>query len=185
MIWHIIKRELFDHINSLRFILTVVILSALMVTNAVVHLRTHPKRVRNYSENVTNAVSELESRTELYALARKGPGNLYKRPSSLSFIADGGDVHLPKNISNGESWSTSGQGGTVKSNWWLNYGTVNPGATDLRPYATKIDWVFIVTYLLSFIPLLFTFDALSGEREQGTFAIVSRESDFASHPVDR
>ena len=23
MIWHIIKRELFDHINSLRFILTV------------------------------------------------------------------------------------------------------------------------------------------------------------------
>ena len=43
MVWHIIKRELFDHINSLRFILTVLILSALMVTNAVVHLRTHPK----------------------------------------------------------------------------------------------------------------------------------------------
>ena len=171
MIWHIIKRELFDHINSLRFILTVLILSALMVTNAVVHLRTHPKGVRNYSENVTNAVNELKSRTELYTLARKGPGNLYKRPSSLAFIADGGDAYLPKNISNGESWSTSGQGGEVKSNWWLNYGTVNPDATDLRPFATKIDWVFIITYLLSFIPLLFTFDALSGEREQGTLRL--------------
>ena len=171
MIWHIIKRELFDHINSLRFILTVLILSALMVTNAVVHLRTHPKGVRNYSENVTNAVNELKSRTELYTLARKGPGNLYKRPSSLAFIADGGDAYLPKNISNGESWSISGQGGEVKSNWWLNYGTVNPDATDLRPSATKIDWVFIITYLLSFIPLLFTFDALSGEREQGTLRL--------------
>ena len=171
MIWHIIKRELFDHINSLRFILTVLILSALMVTNAVVHLRTHPKRVRNYSEKVTKSANELKSRTELYALAREGPGNLYKRPSSLSFIADGGDAYLPKNISNGESWSTSGQGGEVKSNWWLNYGTVNPDATDLRPYATKIDWVFIITYLLSFIPLLFTFDALSGEREQGTLRL--------------
>ena len=171
MIWHIIKRELFDHINSLRFILTVLILSALMVTNAAVHLRTHPKRVRNYSENVTRSLNELKSRTELYALARKGPGTLYKRPSSLSFIADGGDAYLPKNISNGESWSTSGQGGEVKSNWWLNYGTVNPDATDLRPYATKIDWVFIITYLLSFIPLLFTFDALSGEREQGTLRL--------------
>ena len=171
MIWHIIKRELFDHINSLRFILTVVILSALMVTNAVVHLRTHPKRVRNYSKNITESLDTLKSRTELYSLAREGPGNLYKRPSSLSFIADGGDAYLPKNISNGESWSKSGQGGEVKSNWWLNYGTVNPDATDLRPYATKIDWVFIITYLLSFIPLLFTFDALSGEREQGTLRL--------------
>ena len=171
MIWHIIKRELFDHINSLRFILTVVILSALMVTNAVVHLRTHPKRVRNYSEKVTKSADELKSRTELYSLARKGPGDLNKRPSSLSFIADGGDAYLPKNISNGESWSISGQGGEVKNNWWLNYGTVNPDATDLRPYATKIDWVFIITYLLSFIPFLFTFDALSGEREQGTLRL--------------
>ena len=171
MIWHIIKRELFDHINSLRFMLTVVILSALMVTNAVVHLRTHPKRVRNYSEKVTKSANELKSRTELYSLARKGPGDLYKRPSSLSFIADGGDAYLPKNTSNGETWSKSGQGGEVKSNWWLNYGTVNPDATDLRPYATKIDWVFIITYLLSFIPLLFTFDALSGEREQGTLRL--------------
>ena len=85
-----------------------------MVTNAVVHLRTYPKRVRNYSEKVTKSANQLKSRTELYALAREGPSNLYKRPSSLSFIADGGDAYLPKNISNGESWSTSGQGGEVK-----------------------------------------------------------------------
>ena len=38
------QRELFDHINSLRFILTVVILSALMVTNAVVHLLGAPQK---------------------------------------------------------------------------------------------------------------------------------------------
>ena len=171
MIWHITKRELFDHINSLRFILTVVILSALMVTNAVVHLRTHPERIRDYSESVTGSVNKLKSRTQLYALAQKGPGNLYKRPSSLDFIADGGNAYLPGHIWNEGTWSKSGPGWKVKSNWWLNYGTVNPDATDLRPQATKIDWVFIITYLLSFIPLLFTFDALSGEREQGTLRL--------------
>ena len=171
MIWHIIKRELFDHINSLRFILTVLILSGLMVTNAVVHLRTHPRRVRNYSENVTKSFNELKSRTDLYTLAKKGPATLYKRPSTLAFIADGGDAYLPKNTSSEGSWSKSSAGVEVKSNWWLSYGTVNPDATDLRPQATKIDWVFIITYLLSFIPLLFTFDALSGEREQGTLRL--------------
>ena len=171
MIWHIIKREVFDHINSLRFILTVLILSALMVTNAVVHLRTHPKRVRNYSENVTKSFNELKSRTDLYTLAKKGPATLYKRPSALTFIADGGGAYLPKNTASEGSWSKSSAGIEVKSNWWLSYGTVNPDATDLRPQATKIDWVFIITYLLSFIPLLFTFDALSWEREQGTLRL--------------
>ena len=110
MIWHITKRELFDHINSLRFILTVVILSALMVTNAVVHLRTHPERVRNYSENVTKSLNKLKSRTQLHALAQKGPGNLYKRPSMLAFIADGGDAYLPGHIWNEGSWSKGSTG---------------------------------------------------------------------------
>ncbi len=171
MIWHITKRELFDHINSLRFILTVVILSALMVTNAVVHLRTHPERIRDYSEAVTRSVNKLKSRTQLYALAQKGPGNLYKRPSMLAFITDGGDAYLPGHIWNEGSWSKGSTGGTIKSNWWLSYGSVNPDAKDFLPQATKIDWVFIITYLLSFIPLLFTFDALSGEREQGTLRL--------------
>ena len=171
MIWHIIKRELFDHINSLRFILTFLILSTLMVTNAVVHLQTHQDRVRDYSEDVTNTSNELKSRTQLYSLAEKGPGRLYKRPSSLSFIADGGEAYLPRRTYNEGSWSKSGIGGRVKSNWWLSYGSVNPDAKDFRPQATKIDWVFIITYLLSFIPLLFTFDALSGEREQGTLRL--------------
>ena len=171
MIWHITKRELFDHINSLRFILTVVILSALMVTNAVVHLRTHPERIRDYSEAVTGSVNKLKSRTQLHALAQKGPGNLYKRPSMLAFITDGGDAYLPRHIWNEGSWSKGSTGGSIKSNWWLSYGSVNPDAKDFLPQATKIDWVFIITYLLSFIPLLFTFDALSGEREQGTLRL--------------
>ena len=39
MIWHIAKRELYDNLNSLRFALATVLLLALMLTNAVVHLQ--------------------------------------------------------------------------------------------------------------------------------------------------
>ena len=173
MIGHIIQREFFDHLNSLRFALTVVIMAALMVTNAVVHLQHHPDKVRSYSENVASDRDKLQSRTELYELLRKGPGKLYKQPSALTFIADGGDAFLPDHgTHNWGSWSrTAGFGTQVKSIWWLHYPTANPNARDLRPQATKIDYVFIITYLLSFIPLLFTFDALSGERERGTLRL--------------
>ncbi|RKU37337.1 hypothetical protein C6496_09595 [Candidatus Poribacteria bacterium] len=173
MIRHIIQREFFDHLNSLRFALTVIIMAALMITNAVVHLRSHPDKVRDYSENVAGDRDTLQSRTELYELLRKGPGKLYKQPSALTFIADGADAFLPdRGTQNWGSWSrTAGFGTQVKSIWSADYPTANPNARDLRPKATKIDWVFIITYLLSFIPLLFTFDALSGERESGTLRL--------------
>ena len=45
MIGHIVKREFFDHLNSLRFALTVLIMAALMITNAVVHLQNYPDKV--------------------------------------------------------------------------------------------------------------------------------------------
>ena len=176
MIGHIIKREFFDHLNSLRFALTALILASLMVTNAVVHLQSHPDKVRRYSEKVTTDQNKLQSETDLYQLLKKGPGKLYKRPSALSFIADGGDAFLPgSGTTNWGSWSRSTGFGSrqvkVRSIWSIDYPTANPNARDFRPKATKIDWVFIITYLLSFIPLLFTFDALSGERERGTLRL--------------
>ena len=69
---HIVTRELLDHLTSLRFALTTLILVALMVTNAVVHLQTHPERVRKYSENVSASYTELKSRTPVVCPAAKG-----------------------------------------------------------------------------------------------------------------
>ncbi len=168
MIWHIVARELLDHLTSLRFGLTTFILVALMVTNAVVHLRTHPERVRGYSEKASASQTELKSRTQLYALLQKGPGKLYKRPSSVAFIADGSDALLPDESVSGGFWRLYG----LAYIWSMGAPRLNIEAiSNLRPTATVIDWVFIVTYLLSFIPLLFTFDALSGERERGTLRL--------------
>ena len=78
---------------------------------------------------------------------------------------------MPGHVFDDESWSKSSERSTVKSNWWLSYGSVNPDSKDLRPQATKIDWQLIITYLHYVNPLLFTFDALSGEREQGTLRL--------------
>ena len=139
-----------------------------MVTNAVVHLQTHPERVRKYSENVSAAHTELKSRTQLYELLQKGPGKLYKRPSSLTFIADGADTFLPSKTVSAGSWRLYGSA----SIWAMGVPRLNMEAiSNHRPATVVIDWVFITTYLLSFIPLLFTFDALSGEQERGTLRL--------------
>ena len=169
--WHITKRELYDNLNSLRFALAIVLLIGLMLTNAVVHLHEHPKRIQAYTDGVAEyqnhlAVSADES---LYRLAQKGPGDLYKKPSALRFCAEGSETDLPGQAIGGIlRWSTN----RLESSWILAYPPVDTGLGNLRPDVTLVDWSFIIGYVLSLIALLFTFDSISGERECGTLRLI-------------
>ncbi len=176
--WHITKRELYDNLNSLRFALATVLLLGLMLTNAIVHLREHPKRVQNYHNAVARYQNRLASHAEdsLYKLAEKGPGYLYKQPSDLRFCAEGGETFLPGNVEAG--YSRWGKGGEprLESFWILAYHPVTPDLRNVRPNVTKVDWGFIIGYVLSLIALLFTFDSISHEREQGTLRLMFANS---------
>lgn len=173
--WHITKREFYDNLNSLRFALATVLLLGLMLTNAIVHLREHPERVKQYQKGVTGYQNQLTSHAEnsLYDLAQEGPGNLYKKPSDLRFCAEGGETFLSEYADAGYNrWSTD----TLKSFWLLAYPTATPNRSNVRPVVTKVDWGFIIGYVLSLVALLFTFDAISGERERGTLRLTLANS---------
>ena len=170
MIWHIAKREIYDNLNSLRFALATLLLVALMLTNAVAHLREHPERIQKYRTSVTDYWNTLTSRTNLYALAQEGPGLLYKKPSPLRFCADGGEDFLSDMVDASRfGWSSSSG---LKGFWRLEYPSSAPNLQNIRSDAAKIDWGFIVGYVLSLIAILFTFDSISGERERGTLRLI-------------
>ena len=170
MIWHIAKRELYEHLNSLRFGLTTILLLALMLTNAVVHLREHPKRMQKYHDAITHTRNTLTARADnLYVLAQKGPGDFYKKPSPLQFCAEGGEAFIP-DVVNASSWQWRTD--ALKSFWRLSYPSITPNLGNIRPDVTKVDWAFIIGYVLSLIALLFTFDAIAGERERGTLRLM-------------
>ena len=170
MIWNIAKRELYDNFNSLRFALATVLLIGLMLTNAVVHLQEHPKRVQAYHDGVAEYENHLtaSANESLYRLAQKGPGDLHKKPSSLRFCAEGSETDLPRTTEGLIRWTTQ----TLESFWILRYPPVNTSLGSLRPDATLVDWSFIIGYVLSLIALLFTFDSISGERERGTLRLI-------------
>ena len=175
MIWHIAKRELYDNLNSLRFALTTVLLLGLMLTNAVMYLREHPKQLQNYRDAVVGHENRLESSAadSLYKLAEQGPGRLPKKPSSLRFCAEGGEPFLPDNVEGGfQRWGMD----DLESFWILAYPPVTPNLRNISPDVTKVDWGFIIGYVLSLIALLFTFDAISGERELGTLRLMLANS---------
>ena len=179
--WHITKREIYDNLNSLRFGLTTVLLLALMGTNAVKHLRDHPKRVQRYQDAVTESVNHLTTRADdsLYKLAQYGSGNLYKKPSPLHFCANGGETILPDTVKVEEPpvFATDSDDNVILQGVWsLSYPDVNLQNKNVGPDVSQVDWAFIIGYVLSLIALLFTFDAFSGEREHGTLRLMLANS---------
>ena len=175
MIWHIAKRELYDNLSSLRFALATVLLLGLLLTNGVVHLREQPKRQQNYLNAVAEYRNDLESYAadSLYKFAQQGPGDLNKKPSSLRFCAEGGELFLPSSVLGGyHRWG----GDDLESFWILAYLSGTSNVNNVRPNVTKVDWGFIIGYVLSLVALLFTFDAISGERERGTLRLMLANS---------
>ena len=179
--WHITKREIYDNLNSLRFALTTVLLLALMVTNAVKHLREHPKRVQTYRDAVTESSDRLTAHADgsLYKLAQYGPGNFYKKPSSLHFCANGGESILPDTIKVGDPpvFATDSENKVILQGVWsLSYPDANLQNKNVGPNVSQVDWAFIIGSILSLIALWFTFDAFSGERERGTLRLMLANS---------
>ena len=179
--WHITKREIYDNLNSLRFALTTVLLLALMVTNAVRHLREHPKRVQRYRDAVTESSDRLTDHADgsLYKLAQYGPGNFYKKPSPLHFCANGGELILPDTIKVGDPpiFATDSDNKVILQGVWsLSYPDANLQNKSVGPNVSQVDWAFIIGSILSLIALWFTFDAFSGERERGTLRLMLANS---------
>lgn len=173
MIWHIIKRELYDNLNSLRFALATALLFVLMLINAVIHVQEHPERMQKYHDATTEYLNTLRSRTDLFSIAQEGPGNLYKKPSPLSFCEEGGDIFLPHYVYGTSFVQITNN---LRAFWSLYYPGAFPNVFNIRPDTVKIDWGFVIGYVLSLIAILFSFDSISSERERGTLRLMLSNS---------
>ena len=182
MIWHIAKREILDNLTRFRFALTLALVMALMVMNAVIFVGSqYRRRIAEYSQDINAATESMKERsTSLGELGVKGPGDLYKKPSPLAFIATGADAKLPKrvtgNASSGSNWNAPNFHYSHSNNWWLEYSQDVFRKNDALPNFTELDWTFIIGLVMSFMAILFTYDAISGEREIGTLSLLMSNS---------
>lgn len=178
MIWHIAKKEIYHNLMTLRFVLMIILLPVLMVVNALIYGfgdSGYREEVNTYNRAMESRLSHVKNNAQesLGRLAMRGPGEIYKQPSPFKFCADGTDELIPRSIPIVGSGAARGGGVTTAYHWrelWsLEYLPSNHGsdATTL----IKIDWVFIGIFM-SFFVILFTFDAIAGERANGTLSLM-------------
>lgn len=178
MIFSIAKRELYDNMMSLRFALIVLLTLTVMVANAVVSLGRYDEQMGDYHRNVAQELEEMELHAKSFQLlVLYGPGELHKQPSALSFCANGGETYLSKNTDGRplERWWGDFPA-RFNGIWRMTYPQSNPSLWNFLPESTQMDWAFLIRVVLSFAAILFTFDAISGERARGTLRLMLANS---------
>ena len=179
MIWHVAKKEIHHNLMTLRFVLMIILLPVLMVANALIYGfgdSGYREEVDVYNRAMERRLSRVKNDAEenLGRLAMRGPGEIYRLPSRFKFCADGAAALIPNSIPIAER-SGAARGGEVgkaynwREVWTLEYLPSNHG-TDATTLI-KVDWVFIGIFM-SFFVILFTFDAIAGERAQGTLSLM-------------
>ena len=180
MVWHIARKEIYHNLTTLRFSLMIILLPVLFMANALIYSLGgdgYTTQINTYNRHVQQNRDYIKEQAGkgLAELALIGPGEILRHPTGLTFCADGTDKLIPRSVKMQNTGTASRSGYEEfedyawKAPWTLEYPLQNTGGTGMR--RIKIDWVFI-GILMSFFAILFTFDAIAGERASGTLSLM-------------
>ena len=164
MFRNLIRQELLSHLMSARFFAAVVITLLLVVANAVVLLEDYERRLARYSQQ-ENMHRQKAQEAKTYSTLKL---SVERPPNPLSLFSAGLDKRLGSTfeIYHGSVPMISDGSARSLDNAFLNL-------------FSKIDLVLIFQVVLSLMALLFAYDAIAGDWENGTLRLV------ISHPVRR
>jgi ABC-type transport system involved in multi-copper enzyme maturation permease subunit len=157
MIRQMIGKEILEHILSLRFLLALLLTISLFAANGVIFARRYEKQLTEYSKKTNKDLESFQERSgRLFQLAFYGH-EIYAKPGTLTCCAEGYERSLPNCIRFNAFTSSLPE-------------IRDQGNFTLPPFS-DIDWAFVVSAILSFVALVFTYDSICGEKETGTLAL--------------
>jgi ABC-type transport system involved in multi-copper enzyme maturation permease subunit len=154
MIRQIIHREILENLLSFRFILSLILIILLFAVSGFVFVGKYRQQSSDYWEKTNENIAGLsEHSQQLYRLAFYRQ-SIWREPKPLALCTEGFEKSLP-NCFTFDVFGSDLPDIKGRSNFTLSH-------------FSNIDWAFIVSVILSFLALVFTYDSVSGEKEDGT-----------------
>lgn len=161
MLWEIVRKEFHSNIITARFILGFIICLMLISASTYVAIQDYSRRLNDYNVAVRGHRDEVLN-TRVYSELHP---RVDRRPSQMSIFSQGMDKRLINSFTIYTSAVPAVYGGQ-------KYGGYNP----FLAMFPSIDLTFIFQIVLSLLALLFAYDAISGEREDGTLKLMMSNS---------
>jgi ABC-type transport system involved in multi-copper enzyme maturation permease subunit len=155
---NLILHELQQFFHELRLPIALSIVLVMFAVSAVTCISEYSENVAKYHELTANQEQALRDQagnaTNVATMQRE-----YRLPPLGSgFISDCGELNIPNTLE-------------YTAFHRLRFGTSLSRENPLFMASERINWAFIITVLFSFLAIIFSFDALSGEKEQHTLAL--------------
>ncbi len=162
MLQTLIQKEIMHQILSIRFI--ALLLMCLLLVPLTLHINYHNflQNQINYQESVKLSGAEAEEKPPDAPDPDLEVSKLFLEPTPLSVFANGLEESLPSYL------------GMTRNG--VKQGSTSIADAPLSSALGNLDFLFVVSTVFSLLALLFTFDAVAGEREAGTLRITLANS---------
>jgi len=157
MLKDIIKKEIVETITSPKFVFTFLLCAVLILLSVYTGVATYSAELKEYGASVALNKKNLESQPSYGALAGLGT-KISRPPQVLSSIASGIDEAI-------------GRVATVNVAYDPNLVDSKYESNPVFSVFGALDLAFIVKIVLSLFAILFTYDAVVGEKERGTLKL--------------
>jgi ABC-type transport system involved in multi-copper enzyme maturation permease subunit len=166
MINNLILHELQQFSYGLRLPVTLVTVVIMFAVSSLTYISEYSESVGNYNELTSFQEQQLRDRAGNVSEVAAGVRSYRLPPRNNGFISDCGELNMPNTLEY-TAYNT------------LRFSTSISKGNPLSMPSSRINWGFIITVLFSFLAIIFSFDAVSGERERRTLAL------SLSNPVKR
>ena len=157
MLMTLIQKEIMHHILSVRFIALLLMCALLIPLTLSINYRRYNQNLTDYQESVKRARTEAKENPPNAQDPNTEVSKFFLKPTPLSVFANGIEEALPTYLGMTRNGVRQGSAGISQAS--VAYALGN------------LDFLFIVGTVFSLLALLFTFDAVAGEREAGTLRI--------------
>jgi ABC-type transport system involved in multi-copper enzyme maturation permease subunit len=163
----VLKREVQHNLYSLRFALSLALVLAVFMVGALSFVRHHAADLDKYRQARDLAEKSIADDAASSATSLAVDLRAYDlRPRDNAFLADAKEKYLPNSITY-SAWNV------------FSFANKSGSANPFLARFDELSWVFAIVLLVSFVALLFTFDAVSGEKESKTLSLA------LANPVSR
>ena len=157
MLMALIQKEMMHHILSVRFIALLVLCLLLVPITLHINYRNYLQNQVNYQESSKLSSAGIKDDPRNPPAPDVEVSKLFLQPTSLSVFANGLEESLPSYL------------GMTRNG--VKHGSISLAEAPVSSALGNLDFLFVVSTVFSLLALLFTFDAVAGEREAGTLRI--------------
>ena len=158
MLWIIVRREITANILSFRFLMGLLIYFSLIVTNLFVLTRGYEDRLQSYQTAIRENEDEISKVTRYSEFGLTRRLKCDRQPKLLSIFNEGVDKRKGNVVTAAHGYVPAVAEQHGSDNPYLNI-------------FSSIDFTVICQVVMSLLALLFSYDAISREKEAGTLGL--------------